>query len=151
MKIHSLVSKTLFNCLFLIGLIAGIIHADEILLVSGDNAKIEILDTNGCEVKTLRNGNTVSIKKKLIQRIIWKTDTISFATYVCAEKPKPVVKYQDTPEYRLMTIFDNTEKLSTGFNENARIAFLYGPLQGNYNSEEFAGVEAPLIDIFQKK
>ncbi|MBN1115785.1 MAG: hypothetical protein JXA77_01160 [Bacteroidales bacterium] len=127
------------------------INADEILLVSGDYAKTEILDTSGCEVKILRNGNTVSIKKKLIQRIIWKIDTISFVGYVCAEKPRPVIKYQDTPEYKLLEIFDNAQETSLVLNENSRVAFLYAPLQGNFNSEEFAGVEAPLVEILQKK
>jgi hypothetical protein len=127
------------------------IHGDEICLVNGQSSKTEVLDTSGCEVKMLRNGNTVTINKKLIRKVIWKSDTISFENYSCPEKPKSMIRLQDTPEYKMMAILDNSPELSQVFKENSKIAFLFAPLQGNFNLEEFVGVQAPLIELFKKK
>jgi hypothetical protein len=127
------------------------IYADEIYLNDGMNASTEIIDTAGCSVKIIRRGNKVSIKKNLIAKIIWKNDTISFAGYKCEEKLSPIVRYEDTPEYRLIVLLEKAEVLDQIFKENSKIAFLYAPLEGNYNAEEFAGIQSRLIELFNKK
>ena len=125
--------------------------ADEIFFTNGDNVKTEILDTTGCEIKILRKGNTVEIMKKLLEKIVWKSDTISLVGYVCAKKATPVIRFQDTPEYRLAAFLDHTGELGQTFNENSKVAFLYGPLQGNCNSEEFAGIQTAIFELIKKK
>jgi len=127
------------------------IYADEIYLKNGQNASTEIIDTAGCSVKIIRRGNNVSIKKNLIDKIIWKNDTISFAGYKCEEKVIPIVRFQDTPEYRIMVLLEKVGELSQVYKENSKVAFLYAPLQGNYNAEEFAGIQSRLIELFNKK
>jgi hypothetical protein len=121
-------------------------------LKNGQNAVTKIIDTIGCEVKILRNGNTVSIKKKLIERIVWNTDTINYMNYKCDEKPKKqAVKFEDTPEYKLMVIVDNAPEKKQPIREGAKIAHLYSPLHGSYNAEEFVAIQLSLLDIFKKK
>jgi hypothetical protein len=132
-------------------LLSHAIYSDEIFLSNGQSAKTEIIDTNGCDVKILRNGNKVSIKKNAIDKIIWKLDTINFTGFICTDKIKPAVRFQDTPEYRLMGILDNAGQLEQVFKENSKIAFLSAPLQGDYNAEEFAGIQSSVIEIFKLK
>lgn len=127
------------------------VYADEIYLSNGQNATTEILDTTGCSVKMIRRGNNVSIRKNLIDKIIWKNDTIRFAGYKCEEIVIPLVRFQDTPEYKIMVALDQAEEQSLAVKENARTAFLYAPLMGNYNAEEFAGIQSKIIELFNKK
>lgn len=67
--------------------------SDEIILNNGQNATTEILDTTGCSVKILRGGNKVTIKKNLIDKIIWKSDTISYGGYKCEESGNKAVRF----------------------------------------------------------
>jgi hypothetical protein len=143
---------TLHTKYFLILLFVTNVFSDEIFLKNGQNAKTKIIDTIGCEVKILRNGNTVSIKKNLIERIVWNTDTINYVNYICNEKPKKqAVKFEDTPEYKLMVIVDNAPEKNQPVRDGAKIAYMFSPLQGNYNAEEFVGVQSVLLDIIKKK
>jgi hypothetical protein len=138
---------------FFIGILSSVmaVCGDEVDFKNGQEVSTQIVDTSGCSIKIMRNGNEVEIKKRIVKRIIWKTDTMDYENYVCSEKVKPVVNMNETPEYKLMTIFDNSSELSQMFNENSRIAFLFSPLQGNFNSDEFVGVQLPLVEMFKKR
>jgi hypothetical protein len=125
--------------------------ADEIFLTDGETAKTEIVDTSGCQVRMLRRGSEVTIRKNLIRKIIWKSDTISMEKYVCPEKPVQSIRIDDTPEYRLLAILNNSPEKDCAIRENAKIAAVSSPLLGHYNSEEFVGVQSPLIDLFKRK
>jgi len=141
-----------FFVVIAIVLLFTICNADVIILTNDQSATTQILDTNGCSVTILRNGSQVIIKKAVIKRIIWKTDTISFDGYVCTEKPKSVVRRaEDAPEYKLMALLDNCHEQSLPVKDSSRIAFLYSPLEGNFNAGEFVGVQFALIEILKKK
>lgn len=50
----------------------------------------------------IRTGSNIILNsKQLLEKIVWKSDTISLVGYVCAKKATPVIRIQDTPEYRL--------------------------------------------------
>ncbi len=84
------------------------INADEIYLSNGQKSETTILDTNGCSVKINRNGKEVSIKKRLITKIVWNSNIIDYSNYKCQVKPKiKAIKFQDTPEYKLLVFINN--------------------------------------------
>jgi hypothetical protein len=127
------------------------VWADEVDFKNGQEVATQIVDTAGCSIKIIRNNNQVDIKKRIVKRIIWKNDTIDYENYVCNEKVKPVLNLNETPEYKLMAIFDNASMLDQMFKENTKMAFLFSPLQGNYNSGEFKGVMQPLFEMLKKR
>lgn len=125
------------------------IQADEIVLSNGQSAPTTILDTAGCEITIKRRGKETKIKKEVIDRVVWKTDTIDYASYKCEEKPKEVVKFSETPEYKLMAFIDNCPELEQEFEEGRDVAYLIAPLQGDYNAEEFMAVHKTLLEILR--
>ena len=103
-------------------------------------------------MKIKRNGKEVNIKKKLIKKIVWNSDTIDYSDYECQDKPKnKAVKYQDTPEYKLMAILDNCPEIEQVFNQNLKVAFLVTPLQGRFNADEIIVVQKKVMEIFKTK
>lgn len=50
-----------------------------------------------------------------------------------------------------MVLLGKVGELNQTVKEDPRVAFLYAPLQGNYNAEEFAGIQSGLIEVFNKK
>ena len=129
------------------------IYADQLIALDGLASHIEILDTAGCSVSIKSNGNTVAIKKRLIDYIIWGSDTISYKGYICAEKPKPAKKVlapDDLPENKLIKIFDNAPKSDAYATlDSAKIAFIIAPLEGSFKIEDFVAVMSPVYDYLQ--
>jgi len=127
------------------------IHADQIFLVNGQQAVTEIADTSGCAVVIMRKGKKVTLQKRNIDKIIWNGDTVSYAGYVCPEKPVKAMKFQETPEYRLMMILDKSEELEQKFRDGAKVACLTAPLSGNADPDEFRRVQKPLVELIKSK
>ena len=128
------------------------IFADEIYLSNGQNANTTILDTIGCYIKINRNGKEVKINKESISKIIIMSDTINYSGYKCQDVIKTnIIRYQDTPEYKLLAFIENCDEIEQVFEEGSDIIFIITPLQGHYNVDEFIGIQKPLIDLFGKK
>jgi hypothetical protein len=144
--------SALIKCFYIsVFLFVTAVTGDEVDFKNGQEVTTQIVDTSGCSIKIIRNGNEVVIRKSIVKRIIVKSDTLSYENYICNEKAKPIVKTNETPEYKLMAILDNSSMLDQMFKENSKIAFLYSPLQGSYNSDEFIGIQLPLIEILKKR
>ncbi len=126
-------------------------NADEIVLANGQSAPITILDTAGCEITIRRRGKETKIKKEVIDRLVWKTDTIDYSSYKCEEEAKEVVKFSDTPEYKLMAFIDNCPELEQEFEEGRDVAYLIAPLQGDYNADDYMAVHRSLLEKFREK
>jgi hypothetical protein len=125
--------------------------ADKVVLLDGISAEAEIVDTSGCNVTIKRNDNTVLIEKKKIDYVVWKADTLSFKGYTCSEAPKRAVNVRETPEYKLMALFDNAPIVDQAIKTPAKMAFLIIPLESNTDVKEFVGVISPLFDSLCKK
>jgi hypothetical protein len=143
--------KYIISCLILQFLTTAICTADEIFLIDGSSAKTNIIDTSGCDIKIFRNNSNVTIKKKNVEKIILGSDTILFTNYVCNETVRQAVNFNETPEYKLKELIDNSIIDSQMVKDGSSMAYLYMPLDGNYNMEEFVGVQMPLVDILKQK
>jgi hypothetical protein len=139
------------NGMFLFFLLASKANSDAIHFKNGEIAKIIVADTNGCSIRILNRGKSVQIEKRLIQRIIWNMDTISYENFVCSEKVKLAASPTTSPEQKLLNHFSFLPLTNETFRENTKIAFLAAPLKGNYDTLEFAKVINPLIDILNRK
>jgi hypothetical protein len=129
-------------------------YADQIVLADGVTAETAIVDTAGCKVTIKRNKINVVIDKNKIEYIVWGTDTIRYKGFVCTERhqeAKPAVNFKDTPEYRLMTLFDNSPVVDRPFNDSSNLAFIAIPLEGFFDAKEVVGVLSPVFDILQTK
>lgn len=129
-------------------------YADQIVLADGIAAETAIVDTTGCKVTIKRNEINVVIDKNKIEYIVWGPDTIRYKGFVCPEKPqeaRPAVNFKDTPEYKLMALFDNSPVVDRPFKDSSNLAFIAIPLEGFCSADEFVGVISPVFDIFQKK
>jgi hypothetical protein len=131
--------------LILILLISDICTADVIFLIDGSSAKTKIIDTSGCDIKIFRNNSEVTIKKKNVEKIILGNDTILFKNFVCNETVRQAINYNETPEYKLKELIDNSIIDSQIVKDSAQMAYLYMPVDGNYNMEEFADVQLQLL------
>lgn len=147
-KVMSFIIVAVFYCLF-----SSVynIFADELHLITGEISEGKILDTIGCEIKFLRNEYTSTWKKSRLKKIIWNNDTISYVGYACNEKPISIVKYENTSEYRLLELLNNSQKTERAINENVKIAFLNAPLAGDCTEEEFSYVQSLIIYLFSFK
>lgn len=145
--------KNLYSyCLIIFIIFPIYLQADEIYLSNGQKAETTILDTSGFSVKINRKGKEVTIKKKLITKIVWNSDTIDYSDYECQEKPKiKATKYQDTPEYKLKDILEKCPEIEQVFNQNSKVAFLVTPLQGRFNTDEFIVVQKKVMETFKIK
>jgi len=122
-------------------------EADKIVLSNGQSAPTTVLDTAGCDVTIERRGKETKIKKEVIDRVIWNADTIDYTSYKCEEKAKKVVRFSETPEYKLMAFIDNCPELEQEFEEGRDVAYLIAPLQGEYNADEFMSVHKALLEV----
>jgi hypothetical protein len=121
------------------------IKADHIILINGQSASTEIVDTSGCNVVIVRKGNNVSIKKELIKTIIWRTDTLHYEGYKCDEQAIAPVPYEETEYFKLLVLLDNAPFLEQVFESKSKTAYVTRPLQGNYDIKEFKMVQDELL------
>lgn len=146
------VKNSLVLALLIVGAISVSAVTDELVLRSGQTANRKILDTAGCSIRVENDrGIRGEIKKEMIQKVIWNSDTIDYSQYKCQEKPKKVMRFQDTPEYKLMAFVDNAKTTQAPFLSGSKLAFLHSPLQGNFDPVEFVEIQKALFGIFAMK
>jgi hypothetical protein len=81
-----------------------------------------------------RNGGKVTIKKNLVGFVVMGQDTINYLNYVCDQSPVKVVKYNETPEHKVLQqlwgLKDNLRPMDSG----ATVAFIAAPVEGIQDS-----------------